>query len=219
LKKFARETIEAEISDNMNLPLLHAPNAVKPAYDTFINFLRNRIYEGATFSDGVLIQFSWLCLKVEESEGQRRIISPEFGVTPMNFIDDCSDSLNLVLTQKYMVESFGAEFGWCNCRQSAIVIKDFDGCRDIFMNRLNEEGNSDSGWFFSAQDSKLEVDDASNLERRSLWELFCRRPFCGDFFLLPPGWQVMFEDKPVVLTDYLPATYDNDSYYAQKYMR
>ncbi len=180
-------------------------------------FLKDRVNEGAKFAHDELIQVSWMWLKLEESEGLLKILSPEFGVTPMNFIDDCSDNLNLALTQSYLVESFGTKFGWCNCRQSAIVIKDIDHCRDIFMNRLSEEENLDSGWYFGAQDSNLDADDVGSLERRSLWELFCRYPASGDFFLLPSGWQVVFEDKPVVLKDFSPAAYDSDSFYARKY--
>ena len=203
----------------MNIPELHAPQAFEPAYDMFHKFLKDSFNNGIKFSNDELIQILWMWLKVEGSEEIFRILSPEFGIMPMNFIPDCSESLNLVLTQKYLVESFDAEYGLCNCMQSAIVIKDIDSCKEIFINRLGEEKNSDSGWYFGAQDSSLDSNNVDDLERRSLWELFCTYPIFGDFFLLPSGWQVVIEDSPVVLNGYSLAKYKSDSYYAEKYKK
>ena len=135
----------------------------------------------------------------------------------MRFIEDCSDALNLILTQRYVCDSFGLECGWCNAAQSAVVIKDLKACKRVFMNRMEQENGSDSGWFFGASDSSLEVNDPNNLERKSLWELACLLPQSRDFFLLPQSWQVVFEERPVLLHDFKAASAQPNSYYDKRY--
>jgi hypothetical protein len=136
---------------------------------------------------------------VEGHAGKQAIFAPQIGNMPMKFLCDCSDALNLILTQRYICDSFGVECCWCNARQSAIVIKDIADSKEIFMNRTDVEDGSVSGWFFGAQDSKLDVNEATNLELKNLWELSCQFPDSKDFFLLPAGWQVVFERSPIVL--------------------
>lgn len=201
----------------MKIPEIYAPHAFEPAYKMIQEYLTDSVNNGIVFSNGEMLQILWIWLKIKDSDKHFRIQAPEFGTMPLNFIEDCSHSLNLVLTQKYLIESFDSGYGMCNCMQSAIVIKDIHSCSKIFINRLGEEKESDSGWFFGAQDSELDANDPENLERRSLWELFCSYPSCGDFLLLPSGWQVVFEDRPVVLNDFSPAKFKKASYYAEKY--
>jgi hypothetical protein len=136
---------------------------------------------------------------------------------PMRFVEDSSDALNLILTQRYVCDSFGVECGWCNAVQSAVVIKDLADCKRIFMNRTEQEDGRASGWFFGASDSKLDANDAHNLLLKSLWELSCDLPESRDFFLLPHGWQVALEDRPVVLQDFNVAGAQPNSYYVARY--
>jgi hypothetical protein len=202
----------------MNPPRIHAPKAVAPAVEMFSNFLQSRIAEGAEFKIGHAIQCSWMWFKVGTDErGQPTVLAPQTGVMPMNFVADSSDALNLILTQRYVCDSFSVQCGWCNAAQSAIVIKDLAGCKSIFMNRTEQEDGRTSGWFFGAADSKLDSDDVHNLELKSLWQLSCELPESRDFFLLPQGWQVVFEDRPVVLRDFKVASALPTSYYAARY--
>jgi hypothetical protein len=174
--------------------------------------------EGKVFTVGQTIQCSWMWFKVGTDEhGKSEVLAPTLGVMPMDFAPDCSDALNLVLTQRYVCDSFGVECSWCNAAQSAIVVKDIAACGEVFMNRTEDQHGNISGWFFGASDSKLDVNDPENLELKSLWQLSCEHPESRDFFLLPAEWQVAFEERPVVLRNTNLATARPDSYYAAKY--
>lgn len=202
----------------MKPPHLYAPNAVAPAVEMITGFLESRIEEGAHFLSGQTIQCSWMWFTVGEDEkGRSVVLAPRTGAMPMDFVPDCSEALNLVLTQRYVCDSFGVEPGWCSAMQSAIVIKDFSECREVFMNRTDPEDGHSSGWYLGAFDSKLDVNDAENLQLMSLWELSCHFPLSRDFYLLPPGWQVVFDQPPTVLRDFERAVPEAGSYCARKY--
>ncbi len=181
-------------------------------------FMQSRISEGVQFNIGDTIQCSWMWFRVGTDEkGETSILAPRIGTMPMCFVADCSDALNLLLTQRYVCDSFDLACGWCNACQSAIVVKDFADCQNVFMNRTGPEKGRVSGWFFGASDSKLDANDPANLELKSLWQLCCEFPDSRDFFLLPQGWQVVFEDRPVVLRDFEAASPKPGSYYVAKY--
>lgn len=202
----------------MNKPQIIAPNAFEPALEMLNSFIDERIENEVPFKPDQLIQCSWMWFKVGVKENDLCVLAPEFGVNPMNFINDCSDSLNIVLTQKYLVESFDADFGWCDLRQSALVLKGFDDSNDQFMSRLDDVDGYSSGWYFGTSDNEIDANNPDNLELKSLWEVFCTHPHIGDFLLLPSGWQVFFEDVPVVLNDYEKARCKKDSYYQEAYL-
>ena len=202
----------------MNSPRIRAPKAVAPAMQMMGSFLQSRIAEGAQFNIGDTIQCSWMWFRVGVDEkGETSILAPRFGSMPMSFVADCSDALNLVLTQRYVCDSFDLVCGWCNARQSAVVVRDFMHCQKVFMNRTEPENGNVSGWFLGASDSKLDVNDSANLELKSLWQISCELPVSRDFFLLPQGWQVVFEDRPVVLRNFEAASPKPSSYYVAKY--
>jgi len=202
----------------MNPPRIHAPKAIAPAVEMLTDFLKSRISEGAEFQIGQTIQCSWMWFKVgADEDGGLAVIAPRAGIMPMSFVTDSSYALNLVLTQRFICDSFGVEYGWCNAVQSAIVVKELADCKKIFMNRTDEQDGGASGWFFGASDTRLDVNDPNNLELKSLWELSCALPQSIDFFLLPPGWQVAFGHRPVVFRDGKTASAQPNSYYAARY--
>lgn len=182
-----------------SVPSVYAPTAIEPARNLVESFLAERVASGLSFGPGETIQLSWIWLRVEESAGIPKITAPKFHAMPMEFTEDCSESLNLVARQRYICDSFGAGVEGCNCMQYAVAVRDWGSRSRWFMNRTASEDGRASGWFVGAVDSDLDLNNADNLAAVSLWELFCRKPNSGDFFLLPPGWQVVFEDRPVVL--------------------
>lgn len=137
----------------------------------------------------------------------------------MDFQSDCSDALNIVARQQYVCNSFGVEGVPCDALQTAIVVKDIGACRDFFMDRMDAPGETASGWFIGARDTRLDVNVEGNVELRSLWEISCLIPVAFEFFLLPQGWQVVLARSPVVLRDYEPATPQPGSYFEKKYGR
>lgn len=207
----------------MKPPRIHAPTTTEPALKiraNLANSLRERIMDGASFAPGHIIHLGWMCFKIlPDQTGELVVHAPRAGTLPMAFIPDCSLALNLILEQHHICDSFelDVELAPCNARQSALVIKDFAACREPFMNRTDPVKENASGWFFGATDSKLSPQRPENLEWKSLWELSNLVPAAAPFFLLPPGWQVSFKDKPTVLKDYKPASPVRGSYYDCKY--
>ena len=202
----------------METPHLHAPTAIAPAIEMLTGFLESRIEAGASFQSGQTIQCSWMWFKVGEDEtGRSVVLAPRAGVMPMDFVPDCSEALNLVLTQRYVCDSFGLESCACSAIQSAIVIKDLARCREVFMNRIDPENGHSSGWYFGAFDGEVDVNDPENLQLMSLWELSCHFPLSRDFFILPQGWQVVLDQKAEVLKDFERAVPEAGSYYARRY--
>ena len=206
-----------ESYSSMKPPRINAPRAIAPAVEMLRSYLQSRIAEGVMFTCGQTIQFSWMWFQVGSERDELVIRGPKSGVMPIEFTTDCSDALNLVLTQRYVCDSFDANIGWCSAVQSAIVIKDIAQCRQIFMNRMEEQEGNVSGWFFGATDSQLDANDAESLELKSLWELSCDIPASADFFLLPSGWQVSFNERPLVFQGSKFVSARSDSYYAAKY--
>jgi hypothetical protein len=198
-------------------PTFKAPDAIEPAVRMLAEFIDARIQGGATYEDGHLIQCSWSWFKIEEKNAERTVLAPQTGCMPMRFEEDCSAALNLVLTQRYICDSFELPINPCNARQTALLVKDLENCRTVFMNRLGPEDGLSSGWYFSSPDTQLDPNDPDSMELASLWELTCRFPVSADFFLLPTNWQVVFESSPVVLQDYSPVRAKSGSYYAEKY--
>src|SRR5258707_8991245 len=89
--------------DKMDSPQIHAPKAIAPAMQMIKGFVQSRISEGIQFNIGDTIQCSWMWLRVGADEKrQTSILGPKTGVMPMCFVTDCSEALNLVMTQRYV---------------------------------------------------------------------------------------------------------------------
>ena len=188
------------------IPAIKAPTALPEALETFEEFLGEIADFGGEFIPGEMFRFSWVLLQVDEGENGPQIMAPKFGVYPFEYLEDCSEALNIVARQRFMADSFGVSVGRCTAIQAAITVKDLDECSNWVMTRVGREGDSVSGWSFVAEDSKLDPEVQENLELRSLWDLYSKRPELGEFCLLPQG----MKDGKVV-------TAEEGSYFAQKF--
>ncbi|MFT5128529.1 MAG: hypothetical protein ACI8W8_002140 [Rhodothermales bacterium] len=198
-------------------PEIHAPDAIEPALDMLESFIATRLEEGAGFEPGETILCGWMWFLVEEAGGKPTVVAPELGVMPMQFQANCSNALNMVLGQRYLCDSFGLSYGWCDARQAALCIKGIGECEEVFMNRQGESKDQDSGWYFGASDNPRDPNEPGSLEWRSLWELSCLFPRALEFFLLPPGHQATLHGRLAVLHDFEPLTPKPESYFATKY--
>ncbi|MCB1049387.1 MAG: hypothetical protein KDC71_02225 [Acidobacteria bacterium] len=203
----------------MEIPKIHAPNAIPQAVETLQRYLQAQNDQAIAFQQGQTLQFGWMIFKVIENQSSLALWAPKQFSWPIEFEEDCSQAINLVLTQKYLVESFCTEFEWCNLRDNALVLKGFTENSKIFMNRTDRRESNRSGWFFGAADSIRDANDPANLEVMSLWEVLSLFPPAADFLLLPQNWQVLFQHHPTVLQDYEEAKYASDSYFSKKYIK
>jgi hypothetical protein len=108
----------------MNPPRIHAPKAIPSAVESLSKYLKSQIAEGAEFKIDQTIQCAWMWFKVgTDEQGQPTVLAPQTGVMPMSFVADSSDALNLVLTQRYVCDSFSVECGWCNAVRRPLLLR------------------------------------------------------------------------------------------------
>lgn len=205
------------MSNPRPVPAVHAPTALEPVLDMLTSWLADSTASGVSFQDGEIIDLGWMTFRVGVDSRGVRVSAPRIGSSPMSFVDDCSTALNLIAAQRYLLDSFGLEASACSCRQSALVVNDLFQCESWFLDRLEPEYDTYSGWYFGAHESQLDPSDPANVGYVSLWDLFSYRPVVGPFLHLPPGWQVSFEDRPVVLCQREPVAPYPRSFYTQQY--
>ena len=197
---------------------ISASNVVPDQWRNFVlQYCEEQQARGVQFKDGETIGVGWMVFKLKSETDHFIIQAPKLGSMPMVFDDDCSNALQVAMTQKYMAESFGCPLTACNCLQSAIILKNLSREDGIFMNRQETEQGNDSGWFIGAQNSKLDPNDPKNLERKSLWEISRLFPETIEFWQLQVNWQVVFEPRPIVLCSFQKSRPVPRSYYATKY--
>ena len=199
------------------VPFVHAPSALEPALHMLEHWLHESVAGGVGFQDGEIVDVGWMTFLVSVDSRGVRVAAPQIGSSPMTFVEDCSTALNLIAAQQYLLDSFGAEASPCSCRQSALVINDLFACDSWFLDRLDPGEGGESGWYVGAHESGLDPGDHRNLGLVSLWDLFSYRPYIGPFLQLPPGWQVSFEERPIVLYQREPVAPYPRSFYTQQY--
>lgn len=195
------------------MPRIIANGAMEPVLGAFNEFLEQ---PEKTFQAGELIQFGWAWFRLDELDSELIVTTPELGSVSWRFVDDCSDSLNIVLRQRYICDSFGVDIQQCHARHSAIVPLDLGGCNEIFINRTDEADANASGWFIGAVDSSADPENPEHFELKSLWEISCIYPFITEYLCLPVNWQVFFDDAAIVLNDFAEVDCLPNSYFAQK---
>jgi len=197
---------------------ISAPTALPATVRSTEAALIDMANSGSVFKDGQTLQMGWMWFKFKEVAGTLCLQVPESGKMPFIWNRDCSAGLNTVMMQKFVNDSFGIEQMECHACQSAILLKGLDRKDGMFMNRLDSLNANDSGWFIGAERGNADVNDPENLERKSLWEISCIFPETLLFWMLPSGWQVVFNDIPVVLKDFQVQQAIPGSLYATRYM-
>jgi hypothetical protein len=181
------------------------------------HWLHESVLGGVGFHDGEIVDVGWMSFRVSVDAHGVRVAAPQVGSSPMAFVEDCSTALNLIAAQQYLLDSFGAEACACSCRQTALVVNDLFECETWYIDRLDAGAHGESGWFFGAHESRLDPTDSRNLGVVSLWDLFSHRPYVGPFLQLPPGWQVSFEERPIVHYQHEPVAPYPRSFYTRQY--
>ncbi|MDC3307566.1 hypothetical protein OAV47_01915 [bacterium] len=180
-------------------PTVHAPDAPRHVVDVMEAWLERTASHGQAFVDGDEFRLGFIWFRIAEDHKGLRVTSPRVGDPALIYVDDCSEALRLVAMQRKMLERFELEAELCNCKQTALVVRDLDHCQTTFIDRLASEVGDRSGWYVGAHDSKLDVTAPENLKLVSLWTLMSRRPEIVPYLLFPAGWQVSFAGSSVVM--------------------
>ena len=189
------------MSRSVARPTVHAPDAPGHVVNVMETWLDRTAARGQPFQDGDEFRLGFIWFRITADRKGLRVTAPRVGDPALIYADDCSDALRLVAMQRKMLERFRLDAGLCNCKQTALVVRDLDECQTTFIDRLAGEVGDRSGWYVGAHDSTLDVAAPENLKLVSLWTLMSRRPEIMPYLLFPAGWQVSFAGSSVVMHD------------------
>ena len=189
------------MSSSTRIPTVHAPHAPRHVLSPLQNWLAQNAAAGVVFEDGQEFQIGWMWFRIGVDSRGTRVTAPKVGAPSLFYVDDCSEALSLIAAQQSILGKFGLEAADCDCRQTALIVRDLSTCSAPFIDRLSYEMDGRSGWYIGAHDSQLDVMHAENLKLVPVWEILSRRPELGPYLLLPPTWQVSFEGQPVVMRE------------------
>lgn len=115
------------------------------------DWISTYVNEGAEFSTGQTIQYSWSLLQVELKNETLKIVGPDFACMPINWVNDITQPLYMMMEQKYIAESYDADIDVCQQLNTSIIGQKFTS-EPIIMRRYSRSENNeqDSGWFIGS---------------------------------------------------------------------
>ncbi|MEM9802495.1 MAG: hypothetical protein AAGA20_19355 [Planctomycetota bacterium] len=187
------------------IPAIEAPGAPEHVLEPLREWIDEATRTGSAFQPDEEFQYAFIRFRVEKRGGRLRVLAPTLGRPALLLSEDCSEALRLIARQQALMTRFGLEGSPCNSRQTALVVRDLDSCKSLFIERLAESVDDQSGWYFGAHDTELDVCDPANLANVSIWDVIGKRAEIAPYLLLPPNWQVSFHgEKPIVMRDREP---------------
>jgi len=138
---------------------------------------------------------------------------------PINWIEDISMPLYLVMEQKYVAESYDADIDICDILDTSVTGEKFS-TEPIFMRRRSrsEQNGQDSGWFIGSLTEDLDKNGLESRSLMSLYEVSLHIPAAVKFLWLPEGYDVILKkDEFEVVHNGITIQPKKDSYVAEKY--
>jgi hypothetical protein len=156
--------------------------------------------EGA--KPGEKAQFSFFLFNLVETEGELDIETLDFK-SIASFTKDFEIVERIHAAQMQVLQEEHVEPALCNLRQCAICSKSYAaGSPHAFINRIGPAHESEAGWFVGILDDPLDLDNRNNLSVKSLYEIAIRDRRFLPYWLLPPGFGVIFGgEEPQVMRE------------------
>ena len=147
---------------------------------------------------GETVQYGWFIFRLVGNGGRLDIETLDFKQIA-SFTDDFSVVERIHHEQLRVLEREGVDLAICNLQQYAIVSKSYrPDVTDPFMNRTSEVEGNDSGWYVGVLGDSLDMNDPNSFEPRSLYEVSIHDHRFVPFWLLPSGFQVLFDgNRPI----------------------
>ena len=171
--------------------------------DAFTDWLSTYIADGATFTDGQILQYGFMFLNCRIHERVLQLLAPDFQGMPIQWVANLRPCFETIADHKYIPETFSLSPDVPTLGNTAIVGKRFNE-KPMFASRmpLAEANPNDSGWFLGSPHHDIDNNDPNRLKLVSLYEAIMAAPQILPFLSLPVGCQVVFSsDTPVVLRD------------------
>ncbi len=187
--------------------------------DWFSGWITDYVNEGVEFSTGQTIQYGWSILQVQLNNGVLKVFGPDFENIPINWTEDLSQPISLMMEQKYVTESYGADLDICQMLNTSIVGQEFTS-KPIIMRRYSRSENNaeDSGWFIGSLRDDVDNNDPEQLSLMSLYEICLHTPDVAKFLWLPKNYEIILEgDSFKVICNQEVVQPEKDSYVEKKY--
>ncbi len=158
--------------------------------DEALAFLKS---QGAKSGETAL--FSWFQFRLTETDGELDLETLDFKEMASYTRDfELVDRIHAAQVQVLQQQQVEPEF--CNLRQCAMCSKSYAaGSPRAFLHRITPAHEAEAGWYVGVIDDPLDVDDRQNLSVKSLYEICLRDRRFLPYWLLPPGFRIVFEGK------------------------
>lgn len=178
------------------------PAIPQPDIESLISFLEESVQGGTQYTNGDLITYGSMLLRVVETDNYLMLEEPDLRSLPIEWIPGASQSIKLLRLQRDIAESIGLENEITppSIRWSLLVGADLtQQNEDLILDRV-ETDDSDSGWFVGNGDTVLDYNDEANLSRISVYQAILNWPQISGFLALPAGCRVDVSDAKPVFT-------------------
>jgi hypothetical protein len=146
------------------------------------------------------VEFGWFIFTIDVKNDTINLKTLDFQEMA-SFTDDFSKVDVIHQTQMLVLENQNVESCSCTLRHSAIISRSYrPGQQQVFMHRLSQSEQNDSGWYVGVIDDPLDVNDANNLTRQSLYELSIHDLRLLPFWLLPDGYLIQFNGEAATIS-------------------
>lgn len=185
----------------------------------FTDWITSYVDRGAEFVTGQTIQYGWSILQVELENETLKIVGPDFLGMPINWIEDISMPLYLVMEQKYVAESYDADIDICGILDTSVTGEKLNAEPIIMRRRSRSEQNGqDSGWYIAGLREDVGANAPESRALMSLYEVSLHIPAAVKFLWLPEGYEVILKkDEFEVVHNGITIQPKKDSYVAEKY--
>jgi hypothetical protein len=174
----------------------------------FCDWLKGYVHGGAEFREGQTLQFGYATLTCEVRGRSLRLVAPDFASMPIQPTRNLGQAFRIMVMQKYAAESLGfaPDLPWM--LQTAVV---YNGLEDpglqaypLFAERCEPSANNpdDSGWVVGSTDPAIDNNNAANFQLMTLYQAMLYVPQVLMFLSLPIGAQVVFSERPPVISQH-----------------
>lgn len=154
--------------------------------------------KGPTIQNGTIIGFGWSNLKLVGQHDGLVIMEPDFsGNALSHYLPQVTITLKVLEQQVNWLHLLKVDGESAYFNQTVLVAK---GCLQkshIYLERLDAEAQSDSGWFIGEVDSMNDTVDEADLECMYIYQLYQQRPALMQALALPTGFLVVFKDDGI----------------------
>lgn len=186
--------------------------------------IESMVQTGSVFRAGQTFQYGWMLTLVQElGDGLLTLHEPDMRSMPINFVPGVTETIRHMMLQLFTLDSFAIgreQMDIPTVCQSGIACNRYKIGEGFIMERATPSDDNDSGWFVGCNNSDCDHNDASNLQRLSLFEVFLARPEIRDWVSFPIGTLVQRHGKDLsVYQDGRPLEIVVDSFVDQALRR